>query len=283
MNAISTSSFQYYGLPQHDIQHNSNIEPLRGKIMDSSMIRALNGDYALNLPMNEGSGNQVFDNSGNGYNGAITGSTWQSEGLFFDGSRDYVTVGGVGATPISDPTGYDISWEFTFKCVNPNFRSYIISSGSQTDSTGFFAAVNSSNKLWVGYKTTSSRVNSGYTIDITNDVWYTVVATFTGSHSNYTDQIMQIYLNNDLVGTYNAEAVDVSNVYPDLILGHPNNDLVDNNYSWRGYLKGIKVQYSRNLPPNITPFGKIDIIVLSLFISTIIVQFSKKKNGKKCN
>lgn len=39
----------------------------------------------------------LYDISGNGHHGAITGATWTAEGLQFDGTNDYVDVGDPGA------------------------------------------------------------------------------------------------------------------------------------------------------------------------------------------
>lgn len=46
----------------------------------------------LAMPLWEGAGNKAFDYSGRKDNGDISGSTWQNQGLYFDGTGDWIAV-----------------------------------------------------------------------------------------------------------------------------------------------------------------------------------------------
>ena len=43
--------------------------------------------------MNEGAGNKIYDLSGSGIHGVITGGIWVGQGINFNGSSDFISAG----------------------------------------------------------------------------------------------------------------------------------------------------------------------------------------------
>jgi len=82
----STSFYMYYGNPVL----------LSASSPELTFIRVIDG-CVLALPMDEGSGDTVYDKSGNDNDGTIYGATWTDgkfgKALSFDGEDDYVDIG----------------------------------------------------------------------------------------------------------------------------------------------------------------------------------------------
>ena len=83
--------YMYYG--KSDATTTSDI--------DATFIDVINGTLPtqLALPCREGTGSTVYDKSGNGKDGTISGASWSSGDLSFDGTNDKVTIGDILAFP----------------------------------------------------------------------------------------------------------------------------------------------------------------------------------------
>jgi len=190
----------------------------------------------LNIPFYEGSGNTIHDLSGYGHDGVMTGAHWNSGGLYFDGYGDYVNGQDVAETFLSDPTGYDVFWEFSAFPVSSTGYHYIISTGGQTSSRGF-AATAKGNMLWIGMSTADSSVSTGYSIPLNFNEWNRIKVVFTGSKPLGQGRQMDVYLNGTLHDTYLPQNRSLPDVYTQLTIGRPNNA---HNYYWIGYIADIR-------------------------------------------
>jgi hypothetical protein len=96
--------YLYYGQP--NAQSESSIA--------NTFIREIDGGRPLRLcvPMDEGSGSTVYDQSGNNFNGTIYGATWThgryGNALSFDGVDDYVDFG--TAPSLSGTTDFSVAF-----------------------------------------------------------------------------------------------------------------------------------------------------------------------------
>ena len=127
-----------------------------------------------------------YDLSGNGNNGTINGATWQGNGLYFDGSNDWVNLGQIQTGSVTNMT-----WEVTF--VANSYTSGEISLLANYDSGG--GGINIQNGVLEsdyyiggGYRTLSSNVT------VAKGELYTVSFTYSGS-------TLKIYVNGQLKNT----------------------------------------------------------------------------------
>ncbi len=128
------------------------------KLVTSGLVLCLDAANRLSYP---GSGTGLYDLSGNSYNSTLTnGPTFSNLNngcIVFDGVDDYsITTFSSALNLINDPTtnGGIISFSVWVNVISNTIGGYIISSGGETSSTGFWMA-NQNGSPEVGVKTTS--------------------------------------------------------------------------------------------------------------------------------
>jgi len=90
---------------------------------------------------NEGAGTTVFDKSGNGLNGVISGATWITQGKFgnalsFNGTSDWVTVS--NASPLNLTTGMTLE-AWVFPTATTGVRDILLKEGTNVDIYNLYA------------------------------------------------------------------------------------------------------------------------------------------------
>jgi hypothetical protein len=217
-----------------------------------------NSDLALDLPLNEGSGIIVYDYSGHNRDGVIFGATWYEDALFFDGQNDYITLGDLFGTVISNPTGHKLTWMFDVFVLNKDGGyGYIIGAGAGSDSCGFSAAVDYSyNYLYIGYKAEDGKTTThtpdledAYTLDYTNYMvgWHTITATYNGD-ALIENRDLRVYIDGVLRTTVKTLSRTISDSYSVAYFGRPSEG---GYYHFNGYLRNVKV-FSKILDPSTT-------------------------------
>ncbi|MHA2245288.1 MAG: LamG-like jellyroll fold domain-containing protein [Candidatus Hodarchaeales archaeon] len=207
-------------------------------MLDLALIKTKNPDYPANI--STAPQYLVFDQSGNDFNAKAVGDAHFNvvEGAYeFNGTYDYLEITNASSSILSNPTGNDITWSFTAKSLSTSGDHYAISTGGQTSSTGFAAGLNSSEQMWIGIKTESSKAVTGYTIDLSDGDWHNFHVTFNGSATSYLDQQMLVYMDGELIGTYDALSGTYTNSESAVIIGKANNV---NEYYWYGYIESVE-------------------------------------------
>lgn len=168
-----------------------------------------------------GSGTTWKDLSGNGYSSTLTnGPTFSNTNggvINFDGVNDYsLTTFASSANLINDPTtnGGIISLSIWVNVISNTSGGYIISSGAETSSTGFWMA-NQNGSPEVGIKTTSK-------------VWYALITSSDFPLNTWinwsvicNNTNMFIYKNGIIYSTNSSAGVSVSSQYSRLAIGTP--------------------------------------------------------------
>lgn len=168
-----------------------------------------------------GSGTTWNDIGGQGYTGTLTnGPTFNSSNggsIVFDGTDDYsITTFSSALNLINDPTtnGGIISFSIWTNVISNTVGGYIISSGGETSSTGFWMA-NQNGSPEVGIKTTSK-------------VWYILITSSDfplNTWINWTivcdNTSMYVYKNGVIYSTSSSSGVSVSSQFSRFTIGTP--------------------------------------------------------------
>lgn len=179
--------------------------PLGSQIIDHHPLGQDGGLVGCWL-MNEGSGDKVFDLSGNGNSGTLQNSTYWTAGKFGtclsldDASDDYVL------TPIEwttlKPTGGDCTLSIWFNRATTSNGYYALFGGTTSDKNSLFYY---NNKIYWKVGNTAMSVN----VTINAGVWYHVVATAKNTTG-------EVFVNGISYGTGSIATSAQSN---DLIIG----------------------------------------------------------------
>lgn len=168
-----------------------------------------------------GTGTTWNDIGGQGYTGTLTnGPTFNSSNggsIVFDGTDDYsITTFSSALNLINDPTtnGGIISFSIWTNVISNTVGGYIISSGGETSSTGFWMA-NQNGSPEVGIKTTSK-------------VWYILITSSDfplNTWINWTivcdNTSMYVYKNGVIYSTSSSSGVSVSSQFSRFTIGTP--------------------------------------------------------------
>lgn len=180
----------------------------------------------LDLPMQEGSGDYIYDGSGNGNHGTLTGATWQTgekDGyqtalvrsntpMIFDGNNDYIDCGNGTALDITS----NLSMSLWVKINDGSSTQFLM--GRDNDTQRNWELGISSNKLFFGiFSSNSNQGAGGLGNTLSDNVWYHIVATYDGSNQ-------KTYVNGSLTSTTSGSgSIDNDNV--SLTIGaRPNGD-----------------------------------------------------------
>jgi len=104
-----------------------------------SLYNLNNNNLIAHWDFNEGSGDTLFDNSGNGHHGVINGALWEmgieGQALNFDGNNDYVQL----QMPIIETAPFTICAWVNPDNININSNKYIATNGGETvNSFGYY-------------------------------------------------------------------------------------------------------------------------------------------------
>ncbi len=191
----------------------------------------------FSVPMHEGAGNTVFDNSGNNLNGSLTnGPSWAGTTLVFDGVDDYVDMGNV------DVPGSALTLMGRFRaddlanCVARDCRIISKASGTATDDHYFMVStIESGSETRLRFRlkangTTNTLVASSG--DLQNGVWVHFAAVYDGSN-------MLLYKDGALLDSLAKSGnVDTDNTLPLWIGGNP---LDGTARPWAGAISDVMV------------------------------------------
>ena len=148
-------------------------------------------DLVAYWPLNEGSGTIVYDCSGNGNTGTISGATWcegvNGSALSFDGVDDYVDCG--------NSASLNITTSFTIEAwvKRASLGSmYIVAKDRNPEPSGYGMYFNDNNKIVLFFADTFWRDTATSTSFTNTGVWYHIVGTHTsGSQKIYVNGIEQ--------------------------------------------------------------------------------------------
>ncbi|HLE48848.1 MAG TPA: LamG domain-containing protein [Patescibacteria group bacterium] len=194
------------------------------------------------LKFDEGTGETLYDSSGNGYSAsAINGNTWvqgkYSKGIWFDGSADYINVStGFGTF---SPSGATSISAWVNSEVTDSARHMILSlTGTNTI---FVMNIEENNNRWLAQsgKAGVGGDDCSGTDVITNGTWYHVTGVFA-------DNKIKLYVNGSLVNTcdynFSLSASDSTNTWH--IGNYEENSSLY--YYWKGIIDNPKVyNYAR--------------------------------------
>lgn len=161
----------------------------------------LNSSLAENVvgqwDFNEGTGTSVYDSSGNGNTGTITGATWETNQnncvsgscLIFDGEDDYVVTTSFSLFP---PALTYSAWIKSFNDGSHNTQT-LISDAAQSNTIGYIYCYRSTNSLvWQYARSGSTRSQftaSNFFLEYNNVFIHVVIMV------DYDDKIYRIYRN----------------------------------------------------------------------------------------
>ena len=168
-----------------------------------------------------GTGTSWFDLSGNANTGTLTnGPTFNGSNggvIVFDGTDDYsLTTFSNSSNLINDPTtnGGIISFSIWINVISNTVGGYIISSGGETSSTGFWMA-NQNGSPEVGIKTTSKvwfKPITGSDFPLNTWINWSVVCDNTN---------MSLYKNGNFYSITTSAGVSVSSQFSRFTIGTP--------------------------------------------------------------
>jgi hypothetical protein len=174
--------------------------------------------------------------NGVGYTGSNGGA------LVFDGTDDYVISTNVSGSGIVDPTLYNyfITFNVWFITTSTKSSQYVISTGSQTSSTGICLVLNDSGvneyievagfaKKWV-----VSNLDF-----IAPNIWYNVCVVTDNT-------LMYVYVNGNLRTSVTSGGSGKTPVYNSLTLGTPNNSPGNPTFTLVGRIASTQI-YNRAL------------------------------------
>ncbi|MEM5820154.1 MAG: DUF2341 domain-containing protein [Candidatus Aenigmatarchaeota archaeon] len=166
--------YLYYGNPNANSLSN----------VKNVFIREIDG-LVLYLPFDEGSGNIVYDYSGNNNNGTIYGATFVdspfNKALSFDGVDDYVGIPDSPTLRLTDKIAIS-AW---VKCINTGNFEVIITGRTFT----YFLAISQGTIRWyLGNGTSWFLIEAS--VPISYDAWNHIVVDYDSSTGTY-----HVYLN----------------------------------------------------------------------------------------
>jgi len=169
----------------------------------------------LAIPMWEGSGNKVYDYSGQQNHGIITSATWRNNGLHFDGTGDYITVG--HHSSLDNQTIYSYFAQIKVENIGGNsYGGIICKDGIWEHSTMYSAAGELYGYIPYSDTGAASKTNLGV---IQEEVLQTVLSTYNESK----DRHIRLYVNGPEVSNYSLYTASVGTINDDaskdLIIG----------------------------------------------------------------
>jgi hypothetical protein len=180
---------------------------------------------------NEGSGTVLHDRTGNGNDGTLYGAAWgtgyRGNGLFFNGTSDYVEL--------QKPANFQLP-RFTFSCwlqtadpYSPQERTFFSNVEAVSGvANGFIIRFNSNSMLNFCLARADGGgywINLNCLVTVSASSYHFVAASYDGA-------LMKLYFDNALVGQLSyTGGVKYSSVYPDI-------GAARNNSGYPGYFKG---------------------------------------------
>lgn len=151
-----------------------NQKPFRGTQINKThpLAKGLVGAWIFN----ELTGEKVFDLSGNGNNGTITGASWVSDGLSFDGVDDYV---GCGQKPEYNPANFTVIYSMRQKAEPGLYRGIMGNNnddGAMTTGWGFYLLSGV-----VYFHLDAYNYRTGSPLSVSDRDWHTVAGIYDGS------------------------------------------------------------------------------------------------------
>ena len=196
----------------------------------------------FSVPMQEGAGDTVFDNSGNNINGSlVNGPSWAGTTLSFDGIDDYVDMGNL------DVPGSALTLMGRFRaddlanCAARDCRIISKAAGTATDDHYFMVStIQAGSETRLRFRLKAGGVTDtlvATTGNLQNDVWVHFAAVYDGSD-------MRLYKDGELAGSLSKTgAVDTNSAVPLWIGGNPP---TGNSRPWAGAISDVMV-YSEAL------------------------------------
>ncbi|MFW5702420.1 MAG: DUF2341 domain-containing protein [Candidatus Dojkabacteria bacterium] len=190
----------------------------------------------LHLKLDEKSGTNAADASGNGYNGTLqnmSGDEWRrgklGSALEFDGADDYISV--------SDTAGFNWSNTLTtsawFKTNTTTNRQIITSKANASSNYEFEMSVETDGRVrcWISTTGTNQIVAYSRTFDYANDEWNQATCVYDG-------QEVIVYVNGE-AGTGVAGSGNIHNGGEDITIG--DNPLNSGTVAFAGKIDNLKV------------------------------------------
>ncbi len=137
--------------------------------------------------------------------------------LDFDGVDDCLDI-----TTDPVPIDSDVSFAVWVNFNDVSTSQYILSSGAQTSSAGYFICTNGS-QFDIGRSTSTTSVSTGYIGSLTAGKWMHLAAVYDHSAAN-----LSLYFDGILLSVVEASNTGFDNGFKNLTIGKPNN--VDNYY-----------------------------------------------------
>jgi len=136
----------------------------------------------------------------NGYDGTISGATWNSGGYFdFDGSNDYVSIPSTATSPI-DASARNFTFSMWINRDSTGYAPLITKYGTNTNTRSWYFQTNVSGQLQMGWWNGSSIIYKTATSAIVNTAnqWYHVALAVNASTMDfYVDGVLK----NSLTGS----------------------------------------------------------------------------------
>lgn len=207
-------------------------------IIPNIFVKTVKADITSGLVgywnFNEGTGSILHDVSGNGNNGTIYGAQWtpgiSGDGLYFDGSNDYVEIPNNSNINFNQDNDYSyILWFKTSASVDGGFAQIIAKRTSEL-STSIFVQIYQ-NKIEVDTGTWPSDFLVRTPSEVNDDEWHHLAMSHTGSNSTFT-----VYYDGVNIGMAGPETINTSNS-GNLYLGR---DIPENRY-YNGFIDEVKI------------------------------------------
>jgi len=226
------------------------------KVVDTSKYGnngTVYGNTIALLHMDENSGTTAFDESRFANNGACmnmgggTGATtcnWVSgvngSGIRFDGGDDYINLGN---NPSLKPNGsVTFSAWAKYASIGGGGDNYVLSSGAQTSSTGVVIMFHTGGQLYVAARTPVKGVSTSYfNANLAPNQWYNIVGVYDDAAGT-----LKTYSNGVLLSMLNASNSSLTNAYPNLTIGAPNNGVGSSTYAFNGTIDEVAI-FNRTL------------------------------------
>ena len=136
----------------------------------------------------------------NGYDGTISGATWNASGYFdFDGSNDYVSIPSTATSPI-DASARNFTFSMWINRDSTGYAPLITKYGTNTNTRSWYFQTNASGQLQMGWWNGSSIIYKTATSAIANTAnqWYHVALAVNASTMDfYVDGVLK----NSLTGS----------------------------------------------------------------------------------
>ena len=217
LNSLVSGSPYHYRITATDASGNITIG--EDQTFTTSSTNFPSG-LVFSVPMHEGAGNTVFDNSGNSQNGTlVNGPAWAGTTLSFDGVNDYVNMGNLDIPGSALTLMGRVRADNLANCAAYDCRIISKAAGTATDDHYFMVSpiqVGSETRLRFRLKTngiTSTLVASSG--DLQNNVWVHFAAVYDGAN-------MLLYQDGVLVGSLpKTGSIDTDNTVALWLGGNP--------------------------------------------------------------